>query len=158
MSDKVQPKAIRGVKKIGSKAKSFAKKPIAKKLLFLVVILAIGYGIFVLGQRSGAKNQKALDAKTNATRTGSRRPSSSNLSRKTTLGTVTTVNGKTIEITPRQGDKVKVTIDDTTQITGSDGKKADAGALKKDEKVIVTSKVNADKSLTAQRIRIQRTK
>lgn len=158
MSDKVQPKAIRGVKKIGSKAKSFAKKPIAKKLLFLVVILAIGYGIFVLGQHSGAKNQKALDAKTNAARTSSRRSTSPMQSRKTTLGTISAVNGKTIEITPRQGDKVKVNIDDQTQITGGDGKKTDAGALKKDEKVIVTSKVNTDKSLTAQRIRIQRTR
>jgi hypothetical protein len=79
-------------------------------------------------------------------------------SRKTTLGTISAVNGKTIEITPRQGDKVKVNIDDQTQITGGDGKKTDAGALKKDEKVIVTSKVNTDKSLTAQRIRIQRTR
>lgn len=162
MSEESVPKKSRnvknGAKKAAHSAKSFAKKPIAKKLLIVLLVVVCAYGIFYAGQQSGAKKQKAEDAKAVATstKTSSSR-SRTSMSRKTFIGTVASITDQVIEISPRTGDKTKVTINSETRITGSDGKKSDIQAIKKDQKVIVsTTKDKEGKSYTATRIRIQR--
>lgn len=163
MSEESTPKKSRklknGARRAGGSLKRFVKKPIAKKLFIIFLVIGCIYGIFYLGQQSGAKNQKAEDAKTIPTRLGSSRSPSSAQSRKTVIGTISAVDEKSFEVAPRQGDKVRIVFDKDTQVTGADGKKTDTKALKKDQKVIVTSKISSDKkTYTAQRIRIQKVK
>lgn len=146
--------------KNGSKAVRILKNPVTKIFILILVVAAVGYGIFILGQRSGAKKQLAIDTKKieEAKRTSSMFPGLTNpsLTRKTTVGTITKVDDKGMEVAPKTGDKVKIKFDKSTIFTGSDLKKTDVKALKKDQKVIVSSKINDDKSLTAIRVRIQK--
>lgn len=137
--------------------KSFVKKPVVKIVLIVILVVAYSYGLFYLGQQSGVKKQKELDAKKVSTaleQNKNRLPPMMN--RKTFIGSISSIDKKTIEITPRTGDKVKVSINDETRITGSDAKKIDFAALKKDQKVIVSTTKDKNGSYTATRIRIQK--
>ncbi len=161
MNEEITPskskKAKTHAKKAAKSVSTFSKKPIAKKLLLVLVVIAAAYGIFYLGQQSGAKKQKELDAKKVSTaleQNKNRLPPMMN--RKTFIGSISSIDKKTIEITPRTGDKVKVGINDETRITGSDAKKIDIAALKKDQKVIVSTTKDKNGSYTATRIRIQK--
>ena len=161
MSEELTPKKSRkiknGARKVASSTKRFAKKPIAKKLLLILIVAFCVYGIFYLGQQSGAKNQKAEDVKKiAASNNNNTSRTAASTSRKTFIGTIASVSDKSMELTPRTGDKVKVTIDDTTRITGGDAKKSDVKALKKDQKVIVSTTKSKDGVYTATRIRIQK--
>lgn len=154
MSDETTSRKSRKIKKAASSVKNIVKKPIVKKLFLVCIVIACAYGIFYLGQKSGAAQQKELDKR--VVTSASQNSRSTIASRKTYIGTISSIDNKTIEITPRTGDKVKVTIDNNTRITGSDSKKTDAKALKKDQKVIVSSMKNKEGKYTATRIRIQR--
>lgn len=161
MSEESTPKKSKnikhGAKKAAHSAKSFAKKPIAKKLLIVLLVIACAYGIFYLGQQSGIAKQKELDKKlVSSSRDRSTDRPSATQNRKTFIGTVASISDKQIEVTPRTGDKAKVVITETTRITGSDGKKTDVKAIKKDQKVIVSTTKDKDGKYTATRIRIQK--
>lgn len=153
MNEEVIPKKSR---KVSSKIKTFVKKPIVKRILLVLVVVACAYGIFYLGQKSGAAKQKELDKKTVSSASQSNKRTLSSASRKTFIGTIASVNNKEIEIAPRTGDKVKVTINDETRITGIDAKKVDVNALKKDQKVIVSTTKDKKGTYTSTRIRIQK--
>ncbi len=159
MSEELTPKKSKSIRIKGGAKKviRFTKKPVVKIPIIILVVIAAAYGIFYLGQQSGAKNQKAEDAKTIASaKKNPTNPSSSLMNRKTFIGTVSSVNDKALEITPRTGDKVTIKITSDTKVTGSDAKKTDVKAIKKDQKVIVSTTKDKDGKYTATRIRIQK--
>lgn len=156
MTEEVQTKKTRS-KKCSHTIKNSIKKPAFKYLLLVILIGAAGYGLFYAGQQDGIKKQKAIDAKkvtSSVARARNNLPSS--MSRKTFIGTITSIKDTSIEIALKTGEQQTLTINDETRITGSDAKKTDDTALKKDQKVIVSSTKNKDGSYTATRIRIQK--
>ena len=154
MSEETEIKHSRKTKK---GFKSFFKKPVVKIVLIVILVAVYSYGLFYLGQQSGAKKQKEIDAKKIAAATTQKKNSlPSMLNRKTFIGTVASISDKSIEIVPKTGNKTKVAINNETRVTGSDAQKTDVKAIKKDQKVIVSTTKDKDGKYTATRIRIQR--
>lgn len=141
-------------RKVFTKIKVFSMKPITKKLLIAIMVLAVAYGIFYLGQQSGIAKQKELNKKVLISEQN--KTPSSTTPRKSFIGTITSVDEKNLELTTTRGDKAKIVINSSTRITGSDAKKTDSKSLKKDQKVMVSSVRNKDDTYTATRIRIQK--
>lgn len=120
------------------------------KIILGLIVVAILLGVYKLGVNNG-KDQKANQSP------ASRLQSAANSASKrwSQIGTVTEVTDSKIKIKDSKGEE-EALVNGETVVTGSDGKKADIKAVKKDQRVVATGTKDDKGVQTATRIRIQK--
>ncbi len=128
------------------------------KLIIAGAILLVLFGVYMLGTKNGKENAYTRVSSSNSgNRDAMSSGSSSPLRRWTAIATIIDVNDKKLSFKDSAGKEQTATFTKESVFLGSDGKKTDVKALKKDQKVIISgNKDEKGENRTVTRIRIQK--
>jgi hypothetical protein len=128
------------------------------KLIIAGAIILVLFGVYTLGTKNGKENAKTSVSSSSAgNRDSMLNGSNSPLRRWSAIATITEVSDKKLSFKDSAGKEQKASFTKETAFLGSDGKKTDVKALKKDQKVIISGeKDEKGENRTVTRIRIQK--
>ena len=128
------------------------------KLVIVAAILLVLFGVYTLGSNNGKKNAKiTLPTPGAGYRDSMMNGSNPPIRRWSAIATITDVNDKKISFKDSQNKEQSATFTKESSVIGSDGKKTDFKALKKDQKIIISGdKDQKGENRTVTRIRIQK--
>ena len=133
--------------------KKFLSSLIKNKIFLTILVLVVMAGIFYAGMCYGVyKNKKAaLKTSTQANLHG-QNPITSG-SAISSIGTVTSIDSKKIDIKDSKGATKTFSLDPKIAILSSSGKPAQFDSIKVGDRVLISAKMNKDKTYTATRVR-----
>ncbi|MCX6727556.1 MAG: hypothetical protein NTX11_01960 [Candidatus Saccharibacteria bacterium] len=128
------------------------------KLIIAAAILLVLFGVYTLGTNNGKKNAKTtLPTPVAGYRDSMMNGSNTPIRRWSAIATITAVDAKKISFKDSAGKDQTANFTKETLVMGSDGKKTDIKALKKDQKIIISGdKDQKGENRTVTRIRIQK--
>lgn len=128
------------------------------KVIIAAAVLLLLFGVYTLGMNNGKDDAKKTGPSSNAGyRDSMMNGSNSPLRRWSAIATITDVNDKKLSFKDSAGKEQTATFTKETVFLGSDGKKTDVKALKKDQKVIISGeKDEKGENRIVTRIRLQK--
>lgn len=128
------------------------------KVMITAAVLLLLFGVYTLGMNNGKEDAKKIVPPSSAGyRESMMNGSNSPLRRWSAIATITEVNDKKLSFKDSTGKEQTASFTKETVFLGSDGKKTDVKALKKDQKVIISGdKDEKGENRTVSRIRLQK--